>query len=107
MRIDGIDPHRQRLSVVGRLGVVFGQRTQLFWDLRLGESFELLRRLYAVDAVAYRRRLDHLAQALELGKGVMHLLAPLDGLKGAMLAGTPTARIGEVKVFSTKRACPV
>ncbi|MGD9832608.1 MAG: excinuclease ABC subunit UvrA [Piscinibacter sp.] len=48
-----------------------------------------------------------LAQALELGKGVMHLLAPLDGLKGAMLAGTPTARIGEVKVFSTKRACPV
>ena len=67
VRIDGIDPHRQRLSVVGRLGVVFGQRTQLFWDLRLGESFELLRRLYAVDAVAYRRRLDHLAQALELG----------------------------------------
>ncbi len=48
-----------------------------------------------------------LAQALELGKGVMHLLAPLDGLKGAMLAGSPTARIGEVKVFSTKRACPV
>lgn len=47
-----------------------------------------------------------LAQALELGKGVMHLLAPLDGLKGAMLAGTPTARIGAVKVFSTKRACP-
>ena len=51
-----------------------------------------------------RRLLD---QALELGKGVMHLLAPLDGLKGAMLAGTPTGRIGAVKVFSTKRACPV
>ena len=48
-----------------------------------------------------------LAQALEIGKGVMHLLAPLDGLKGAMLAGTPTTRIGAVKVFSTKRACPV
>ncbi len=48
-----------------------------------------------------------LAKALELGKGVMHLLAPLDGLKGAMLAGTPTAHIGTVKVFSTKRACPV
>jgi len=47
-----------------------------------------------------------LASALELGKGVMHLLAPLDGLKGAMLAGTPTAAIGAVKVFSTKRACP-
>ncbi|MBP6543228.1 MAG: excinuclease ABC subunit UvrA, partial [Piscinibacter sp.] len=48
-----------------------------------------------------------LAKALELGKGVMHLLAPLDGLKGAMLAGAATARIGAVKVFSTKRACPV
>ena len=48
-----------------------------------------------------------LAKALELGKGVMHLLAPLDGLKGAMLAGMPTAHIGALKVFSTKRACPV
>jgi len=47
-----------------------------------------------------------LASALELGKGVMHLLAPLDGLKGAMLADRPTAHIGAVKVFSTKRACP-
>ncbi len=48
-----------------------------------------------------------LAKALELGKGVMHLLAPLDGLKGAMLADAPTGRIGAVTVFSTKRACPV
>jgi len=47
-----------------------------------------------------------LASALELGKGVMHLLAPLDGLKGAMLTDAPTAQIGAVKVFSTKRACP-
>ena len=47
-----------------------------------------------------------LASALELGKGVMHLLAPLDGLKGAMIAETVTAHIGNVKVFSTKRACP-
>ncbi len=48
-----------------------------------------------------------LATALELGKGVMHLLSPLSGLRGAMLAGTPTRLVGEVKVFSTKRACPV
>ena len=48
-----------------------------------------------------------LAQALDAGKGVMHLLAPLDGLKGAMLTDAPTAHIGQVKVFSTKRACPV
>jgi len=48
-----------------------------------------------------------LAKTLELGKGVMHLLAPLDGLKGAMLTDGPTMHIGDVKVFSTKRACPV
>ncbi|MDP9046311.1 MAG: excinuclease ABC subunit UvrA [Pseudomonadota bacterium] len=47
-----------------------------------------------------------LANALELGKGVMHLLAPLDGLEGAMLSAGPTGHIGAVKVFSTKRACP-
>ncbi len=49
---------------------------------------------------------EMLAKTLELGKGVMHLLAPLDGLKGAMLADGATAKIGTVKVFSTKRACP-
>ena len=47
-----------------------------------------------------------LAQALDLGKGVMHLLHPLDGLAGTMAAGGSTARIGAVTVFSTKRACP-
>ncbi len=47
-----------------------------------------------------------LARALEVGKGVMHLLSPLDGLQGAMFAGGSTAQIGSVKVFSTKRACP-
>ncbi|HVK31643.1 MAG TPA: excinuclease ABC subunit A, partial [Burkholderiaceae bacterium] len=47
-----------------------------------------------------------LTKALDLGKGVMHLLAPLDGLKAAMEAGTSTAGFGSVKVFSSKRACP-
>jgi len=47
-----------------------------------------------------------LARTLELGKGVVHLLSPLDGLPAAMAAGAPTHRIGRVKVFSTKRACP-
>jgi excinuclease ABC subunit A len=48
-----------------------------------------------------------LAKALELGKGVLHLLHPLDGLADAMADGQRTHTIGEVKVFSTKRACPV
>ena len=48
-----------------------------------------------------------LATALEHGKGVLHLLAPLDGLRAAMMAGAPAASLGRVEVFSTKRACPV
>ena len=48
-----------------------------------------------------------LSKALDLGKGVLHLLHPLDGLAAAMDAGGSGAGIGAVKVFSTKRACPV
>ncbi|MBX3645392.1 MAG: excinuclease ABC subunit UvrA [Rubrivivax sp.] len=48
-----------------------------------------------------------LSKALEAGKGVMHLLHPLDGLDAAMEAGQSTVGIGALKVFSTKRACPV
>ncbi len=48
-----------------------------------------------------------LARALDIGKGVMHLLAPLDGLAGALTDGQGGAGVGSVKVFSTKRACPV
>lgn len=51
-----------------------------------------------------RRVLD---ETLELGKGVMHLLAPLDGLHHAMQNDHSTARVGTVKVLSVKRACPV
>jgi len=48
-----------------------------------------------------------LAKALEVGKGVLHLLAPLDGLALAIDDGSHGAGIGVVRVFSTKRACPV
>jgi excinuclease ABC subunit A len=48
-----------------------------------------------------------LATALEHGKGVVHVLSDLTGLKAAMLAGAPAAGIGRLHAFSTKRACPV
>ncbi|GAA6143039.1 excinuclease ABC subunit UvrA [Hydrogenophaga sp. 5NK40-0174] len=60
-----------------------------------------------VDAAneAWLRR--HLAQALEHGKGVVHVLTPLDGLQHALAEGESTAGLGNVEVFSTIRACPV
>ena len=59
-----------------------------------------------VDAANEAALRELLARALELGKGVMHLLVPLDGLAAAMAAPASTAGIGTVKVFSTRRACP-
>ncbi|NMM11613.1 MAG: excinuclease ABC subunit UvrA [Polaromonas sp.] len=48
-----------------------------------------------------------LATALEHGKGVVHVLAPLSGLQAAMAAGVSTKHLGQLEAFSTKRACPV
>jgi excinuclease ABC subunit A len=50
---------------------------------------------------------SHLARALEHGKGVVHILGPLDGLRTAMDVQGTTTHIGKLQVFSTKRACPV
>jgi excinuclease ABC subunit A len=50
---------------------------------------------------------EALSNALVHGKGVVHVLSKLDGLREAMLSGEPTAGIGTLQVFSTKRACPV
>ncbi len=59
-----------------------------------------------VDAAAEGDLRQLLSQALELGKGVVHLLQPLAGLAVALELGLPTGQLGQVQVFSTKRACP-
>jgi ABC-2 type transport system ATP-binding protein len=62
----GLSPQRRRKEVAGRIGVVFGQRTQLWWDLPLIESLDLLRYIYRVPAERYRRNLDIFRDLLEL-----------------------------------------
>ncbi|NIK69444.1 MULTISPECIES: ATP-binding cassette domain-containing protein [unclassified Paenibacillus] len=66
IKVCGISPQADRKAVVRKLGVVFGQRTQLYWDLRLGESFELLRRIYQIDQKAYDDNLAVLTDVLKL-----------------------------------------
>ena len=56
----------ERQAHVAQIGVVFGQRTQLWWDLPVEESFELLRDIYRVDPSDYRRTFDELATLLDL-----------------------------------------
>ncbi|MEW6752728.1 MAG: ATP-binding cassette domain-containing protein [Candidatus Latescibacterota bacterium] len=65
--VDGLVPWRQRVEHVRRIGVVFGQRTQLWWDLPVVESFELLRHIYRVPAADHARRHRELVELLELG----------------------------------------
>jgi ABC-2 type transport system ATP-binding protein len=60
-------PWRQRVAHVQRIGVVFGQRTQLWWDLPVIESFELLRDIYRVPQDQYRLSVDELIALLDLG----------------------------------------
>lgn len=59
-------PWLQRKQHVAGIGVVFGQRTQLWWDLPVVESFELLRDIYDVSLTAYRPRVDELIALLDL-----------------------------------------
>lgn len=63
LRVAGIDPARERTRLARRIGVVFGQRTTLWWDLPLKDSYELVRRMYRVPDARYR---DNLARCVEL-----------------------------------------
>ena len=66
VRVNGLDPSRRRTEVARNVGVVFGQRTKLWWDLPLRDSFDLLRRVYKVGDAAYRATLDELVALLDL-----------------------------------------
>jgi len=64
--VDGLVPYQERKRLARRIGVVFGQRSQLWWDLPLSDSFDLVRYLYRMPAATWRRRLDELAGLLDL-----------------------------------------
>ena len=63
----GRTPWKHRVETVRHIGVVFGQRTQLWWDLPVIESFELLRDIYRVEPGDYRRARDEMVALLDLG----------------------------------------
>ncbi|WP_037605355.1 ABC transporter ATP-binding protein [Streptacidiphilus rugosus] len=67
LRVAGADPVRERVRLAQRMGVVFGQRTTLWWDLPLRDSYELARRIYRIPDAAYARNLERCVELLELG----------------------------------------
>ena len=64
--VDGQVPWEDRKEYVRRIGVVFGQRSQLWWDIPVEESFELLQAIYSVPMPRYRNTLEELTQLLHL-----------------------------------------
>ncbi|WP_051900351.1 ABC transporter ATP-binding protein [Streptomyces aureus] len=68
LRVAGLDPSRERTRVARRIGVVFGQRTTLWWDLPLIDSYRLMHRMYRVPDARFRENLDRCVELLELGE---------------------------------------
>ncbi len=66
VEVAGLDPHRQRKKNAQNIGVVFGQRTQLWWDLPVKESFKLLKEIYEVEDDDYEQRIDQFNEVLQL-----------------------------------------
>ncbi|MFJ8044862.1 ATP-binding cassette domain-containing protein [Kitasatospora sp. NPDC096147] len=67
LRVAGVEPARERVQLARRIGVVFGQRTTLWWDLPLRDSYELARRIYRIPDARYRQNLDRCVELLDLG----------------------------------------
>ncbi len=68
LRVAGIDPARERVRLAHRIGVVFGQRTTLWWDLPLKDSYELVRRMYRVPDKRYAENLERCVDRLDLAE---------------------------------------
>ncbi len=62
--IMGRTPWKHRVAHVARIGVVFGQRSQLWWDVPVRDSFDVLKDIYAIPTAQYKRRLEELCGAI-------------------------------------------
>jgi ABC-2 type transport system ATP-binding protein len=66
IEVDGRNPQKERKKNAMNIGVVFGQKTQLWWDLPVRDSFQLLKEIYEVEDDAYERRVDEFDEVLDL-----------------------------------------
>jgi ABC-2 type transport system ATP-binding protein len=64
--VDGRIPWKSRIEHVKQIGVVFGQRSQLWWDIPVIDSFELLKHIYSISTPDYKQKLDELTELLQL-----------------------------------------
>ena len=64
--VNGMNPHKEREKFVKSIGVVFGQRSQLWWDIAVQESFQLLKKVYKVPDEQYKEHMDHVIETLDI-----------------------------------------
>ncbi|CAH1212159.1 Vitamin B12 import ATP-binding protein BtuD [Paenibacillus plantiphilus] len=67
VKVNGIIPYEQRKKNAQRIGAVFGQRTQLFWDIAVRESYSLLKHIYQIPDKQHKDTLDMFTEVLNLG----------------------------------------
>lgn len=65
--VNDMNPHKNREKFVQTIGVVFGQRSQLWWDIAVQESFRLLKKVYKVSDQDYNEHMDHVIATLDIG----------------------------------------
>ncbi len=91
VRVCGLDPVRQRRDLARRIGVVFGQRSALWWDLPLGDSFRILAAIHRLPAAAAHQRLEECVEILDMAA---FLATPVRQLSlGQRMRGEVTAAL--------------
>ncbi len=89
--VSGLEPSPKRTELARRIGVVFGQRTQLWWDLPLRDSFDLLRHIYRVPEARHRQNVERCIELLAMGE---FLRTPVRQLSlGQRMRGEVTAAL--------------
>jgi ABC-2 type transport system ATP-binding protein len=68
LEVGGVVPHHNRLRYVAKIGAVFGQRSNLWWDLPVVESLELLQHIYKIPAARFKHNLESFTQMLGLAE---------------------------------------
>ncbi len=96
--VNGLEPYRNRKKNAKNIGVVFGQRTQLWWDLPLSETYTVLKEIYGVSDGDYAERMNFFEDVLELGE-FMHNTVRTLSLGQRMRADLAAALLHNPKVL--------
>lgn len=104
IEVNGIIPYEERTKNAMNIGVVFGQRTQLWWDLPLSESFSLLRDIYGVTEEEYTERMKFFNDVLGIEEFILSPVRTLS-LGQRMRADLAASLIHNPKILYLDTSC--